>query len=94
MKRQIIIGDIHGCFDELLELLAKLGYQVSDSDVKHPEGRKVVFLGDLVDRGPRTPDVLKLVMNMIQAGNAICIPGNHDMKLMRALRGNYVKITH
>jgi elongation factor G len=58
------------------------------------EGRKVVFLGDLVDRGPKIPEVLRLVMNMVQAGTALCVPGNHDIKLMRKLRGKDVQITH
>ncbi|MEN8216625.1 MAG: polynucleotide kinase-phosphatase [Pseudomonadota bacterium] len=86
-----IIGDVHGCFDELIELLDKLGYQRGGN---HPEGRKAVFLGDLVDRGPKTPEVLRLVMDMVAAGTAICVPGNHDIKLMRKLKGKNVKLTH
>jgi protein phosphatase len=98
-----IIGDAHGCSDELAELLTQLGYSVekqSDSagalaySVKHPEGRKVVFLGDLVDRGPKIPEVLRLVMSMVQTGTALCVPGNHDIKLMRKLGGKDVQITH
>jgi protein phosphatase len=61
---------------------------------RHPAGRKAVFLGDLVDRGPRIPDVLKLVMDMVESGSAICVPGNHDVKLLRKLRGKNVQITH
>jgi len=89
-----IIGDIHGCYDELVMLLGELGYQNLESQVTPPPGRKAVFLGDLVDRGPQTPQVLKLVMGMVEAGAALCIPGNHDNKLMRALRGRKVQITH
>ena len=132
-----IIGDIHGCCDELEALLQQLGYEIDltpqphreqvkgENDLNdspllqgeglgersqltptktpspwgntvytHPQGRKVVFLGDLVDRGPRILDTLKLVRNMIEAGTALCVPGNHDMKLMRKLRGKNVKITH
>jgi polynucleotide kinase-phosphatase len=98
-----IIGDLHGCFDELVELLTKLGYSAEKQSnvpgslaysVKPPEGRKVVFLGDLVDRGPKIPEVLRLVMSMVQAGTALCVPGNHDIKLMRKLRGKEVQITH
>ena len=98
-----IIGDLHGCFDELVELLTQLGYSVEKQSivpgslaysVKPPEGRKVVFLGDLVDRGPKIPEVLRLVISMVQAGTALCVPGNHDIKLMRKLRGKDVQITH
>src|SRR5205807_6235862 len=98
-----IIGDVHGCFDELVDLLTQLGYSVerqtnaADSfgySVKPPEGRKAVFLGDLVDRGPKIPDVLRLVMSMSQDGTALCVPGNHDIKLVRKLRGRDVQITH
>jgi protein phosphatase len=98
-----IIGDVHGCFDELVELLTKLGYAVEETStskssltysVKPPEGRKTIFLGDIVDRGPKIVDVLKLVMSMIQSGAALCVPGNHDIKLMRKLRGKDVQITH
>jgi protein phosphatase len=85
-----IIGDIHGCCDELEALLAKLGYV----DGRHPEGRKVVFLGDLVDRGPRILDTIRLVQNMMCSGAALCVPGNHDVKLVRALRGKNVKVAH
>jgi protein phosphatase len=97
-----IIGDVHGCFDELKSLMGQLGYtiqiEVEDDGktirVTPPEGRKAIFLGDLVDRGPNTPDVLRLVMGMVEAGNALCIPGNHDVKLLRKLRGKEVQITH
>ncbi|MBA4494811.1 polynucleotide kinase-phosphatase [Paenactinomyces guangxiensis] len=91
-----IIGDIHGCFDELKELLGKLGYQMTGDGCQahHPEGRKAIFLGDLVDRGPDTPAVLRLVMNMVRAGNAYCVPGNHDMKLLRKLNGHNVQVRH
>lgn len=86
-----IIGDVHGCREELEELLHALGYA---SDHTPPEGRKAVFLGDLVDRGPDTPGVLKLVMSMVEKGHALCVPGNHDVKLLRKLRGKDVQITH
>lgn len=89
-----IIGDIHGCYDELIALLGELGYKTDEGKVTPPEGRKAVFLGDLVDRGPKIPQVLRLVMGMVEAGNALCIPGNHDVKLMRKLRGKDVQIKH
>ena len=89
-----IIGDIHGCFDETVALLTKLGYGVDGHAVTPPDGRRAIFLGDLVDRGPKTPDVLRLVMAMVAAGTALCVPGNHDMKLLRKLRGKDVQLTH
>lgn len=146
-----IIGDVHGCYDELRSLLEKLGYEVAGDEVRPPEdgrtvsgegeapaepasvagegeapaepvpgsddrggmpvtgsagaspsqrragppyARKVVFLGDLVDRGPAIPAVLRLVMGMVEAGTALCIPGNHDVKLLRKLQGRDVRITH
>ena len=94
-----IIGDIHGCFDELAELLEKLGYEIStqpDGDiiVEPPQGRKAIFVGDYVDRGPKVAQVLRLVMRMHETGAALCVPGNHDVKLVRALRGRNVKPTH
>ena len=94
-----IIGDIHGCFDELVELFKALGYEVStqpngETLVESPHGRKAVFVGDFVDRGPKVAEVLRLVMRMHGTGTAICVPGNHDVKLVRALRGKNVKRTH
>jgi protein phosphatase len=100
-----IIGDLHGCADELEELLRRLGYEIAafspgrpslDSGplYAHPLGRKAIFLGDLVDRGPRVLDTVRLVRNMVRAGAALCIPGNHDVKLVRKLRGKNVQITH
>jgi protein phosphatase len=87
-----IIGDVHGCFDELAELLTQLGYRIVSSDgplpyhVEPPAGRTAIFVGDLVDRGPNIPAVLRLVMAMVEAGTALCVPGNHDIKLLRKLR--------
>ncbi|MBD2430989.1 MULTISPECIES: polynucleotide kinase-phosphatase [Fischerella] len=136
-----IIGDIHGCCDELEALLEKLGYvkggrlggqggEIASSSSPtpptprtsplppnptkweplaphlptptlwdaptyyHPQGRKAVFLGDLVDRGPRILDTVKLVRNMVVAGTAICVPGNHENKFLRKLRGKNVKVNH
>jgi len=93
-----IIGDVHGCFDELQELMTMLGYSVQRNgdgyQVSVPENRKAIFLGDLVDRGSKIPDVLRLVMGMVQAGTALCVPGNHDMKLLQKLRGKDVKMAH
>jgi len=96
-----IIGDIHGCFEELRTLLARLGYEVTEMPgaglgyaVRPPAGRKAVFVGDLVDRGPETPHVLRLVLGMVADGSALCVPGNHDDKLCRKLKGRPVKVAH
>jgi protein phosphatase len=90
-----IIGDVHGCATELEELLGVLGYARDLAGVwSHPEGRKAVFVGDLVDRGPRIPDVLRTVMTMVEAGSAMAVPGNHDLKLVKKLRGRDVQVTH
>ncbi|MFM9372465.1 polynucleotide kinase-phosphatase [Streptomyces sp. Da 82-17] len=85
-----IIGDVHGCRSELDTLLGKLGYV----DGAHPEGRTAVFVGDLVDRGPDSPGVLRRVMSMVKSGNALCVPGNHENKFARHLKGRNVQHTH
>ncbi|MET7936086.1 polynucleotide kinase-phosphatase [Streptomyces sp. NPDC005322] len=95
-----IIGDIHGCRSELETLLGKLGYALHRDelgrpvDAVHPEGRTAVFVGDLVDRGPDSPGVLRLVMGMVASGAALCVPGNHENKLGRYLKGRKVQVTH
>ena len=99
-----VIGDVHGCADELVELLGLLGYEpVEERDGEfpdggpvyaHPAGRKALFVGDLVDRGPRILDSVQIARNMVEHGSALAVPGNHDMKLVRALRGRDVQITH
>jgi protein phosphatase len=89
-----IIGDVHGCYDELIELINKLGYQNAEGIFQHPAGRKLVFVGDLVDRGPKTPAVLDLVFTNVKAGTAFCVPGNHDAKLLKWLKGKEVNIAH
>ena len=99
-----VIGDVHGCADELQQLLSKLGYQAcppatqdpgwSCLNYQHPEGRHAIFVGDLVDRGPKSLDVLSIVRNMVLAGSAFCVPGNHDDKLLKKLRGKNVKMSY
>ena len=98
-----IIGDVHGCFDELATLLERLGYWVetraaasgeASFTVTHPEGRKALFVGDLVDRGPGVVKVIKLVMSMVAGGSALCVAGNHESKLVRKLQGRNVQVTH
>ena len=98
-----IIGDVHGCFDELVTLLDNLGYEVevradaageTGFSVTHPKGRKAVFVGDLVDRGPGVAKVLKLVMAMVADGVGLCVAGNHESKLVRKLQGRNVQVSH
>jgi protein phosphatase len=90
-----IIGDVHGCRAELETLLAQLDYQRDEKNIyAHSEGRRLIFLGDLVDRGPDSVGVLKLVFDMVEAGRAFWTPGNHDDKFHRYLKGNSVKISH
>jgi polynucleotide kinase-phosphatase len=91
-----VIGDVHGCPAELKALLTRLGWQVAgDGDgAVHPDGRQAVFVGDLVDRGPDTPGVLRLVMGMVAAGSALCVSGNHEAKLVRAMKGANVTVSH
>lgn len=90
------IGDVHGCVDELVALLGRLDYEVAPdrTTAAHPHGRTAFFVGDLVDRGPDSPGVLRLVMGMVRDGIAVGIPGNHENKLGRALAGRKVQISH
>lgn len=95
-----IIGDVHGCYEEMVDLLEILGYEPLTEDegiapiYRHPGGRKAVFLGDLVDRGPRILDTYHLVRKMVEAGEALCVQGNHDAKVVRRLRGEKVQVKH
>jgi polynucleotide kinase-phosphatase len=97
-----VIGDVHGCIDELLTLLGRLGYALAWQPDAHgvpgvvarpSAGRKAVFVGDLGDRGPDTVAVLRLVMEMVRAGSALCVLGNHDDKLLRKLHGREVRVS-
>jgi protein phosphatase len=90
-----VVGDVHGCLVELETLLARLGYERErEAPWRHPQGRRVVFVGDLVDRGPRVADTLRLAMDMVDAGSALAVPGNHDDKLLRKLHGRTVHVAH
>jgi protein phosphatase len=97
-----IIGDVHGCFDELADLMERLGYTIDAFDpageelfsARHPEGRIAFFVGDLTDRGPRNADALRLVMGMCAEGSGRCVIGNHDFKLQKWLKGRKVTLTH
>ncbi|MEJ5913230.1 polynucleotide kinase-phosphatase [Pseudokineococcus sp. 1T1Z-3] len=95
-----VVGDVHGCRAELEALLGRLGYTLLRDergrpvDAVHPQGRRVVLLGDLVDRGPDSPGVLRLAMGMHASGTALVVPGNHEAKLVRALSGAEVTTGH
>lgn len=89
-----IIGDVHGCRDELVTLLQKLGYRKRFNYYAHPAGRKAVFPGDITDRGPRSLDSFWLVKHMVDSGNALYVPGNHCRKLSRYLEGRNIKIAN
>lgn len=100
-----IIGDVHGCCDELETLLEQLGYEAAHQPAddatrrytrlyQHPEGRRAIFVGDIVDRGPRILDSYELVRNMVEAGTALAVPGNHDIKLVKKLGGANVQVRH
>jgi protein phosphatase len=90
-----LIADVHGCIDELRELVDALGYEVGDDDVlRHPDGRRIVFVGDIVDRGPGIVDVLRIAMASEAAGTSLSVVGNHDDKLRRALLGRNVQVKY
>lgn len=98
-----IIGDVHGCFDELTQLLGQLGYRIEKAtndtgDLRYavtpPMGRKAFFAGDLVDRGPASDKCLRLAMDMVEDGVALCVQGNHEAKLYRKLAGKNVKVRY
>lgn len=90
-----LIGDVHGCCDELEALLLKLGYQQEAPLLyRPPAGRKAIFVGDLIDRGPRNLDTLNLAMKMQAQGYAYCAPGNHEARFKRYLEGKKVKLSH
>jgi len=88
-----IIGDVHGCDVELVALMKRLGHP-TDPALPHPEGRTLVFVGDLVDRGPASPTVVLRVKTLVEAGRARCVAGNHDIRLAEALRGLPVEPGH
>lgn len=101
-----IIGDVHGCADELEALLGLLGYRITwpappeggpdappDCTLVSPPGRRLILLGDLVDRGPRIADTLRIAMALVAGNQGLCVLGNHEYKLLRWLRGHAVHVS-
>lgn len=92
-RKYDVIGDLHGCYDELLALLEKLGYALVDDGLwRHSEGRKMAFVGDFTDRGPKNLNCLVFVAKHVKEDLAHAVQGNHDNKLARWLNGNNVKV--
>jgi protein phosphatase len=90
-----VIGDIHGCFNELKELTKKLGYDWNDGTPIHNDGRVLAFVGDLTDRGPDSLKVIETIYRtVIIAKKGYYCPGNHCNKLYRFFIGRKVQITH
>ena len=83
MQAYDIIGDIHGYANELDALLETLGYKKVDRHTLHPQGRKVIFLGDYINRGPMIQKVLETVREMVDNGTALAILGNHELNAIR-----------
>lgn len=89
-----IIGDIHGCYEELKQLTKKMNYDWATGLPIHPNGRKLAFIGDLTDRGPDSISVMEIVYQLVKKENAYYVPGNHCDKLYRYLLGRKVQTTH
>jgi protein phosphatase len=86
-----VIGDVHGCYHELTELLKKLGYRVNVEKTRiegMPKNRRLIFVGDFTDRGPEPVKVLMLVMDAVDSGKAFSVRGNHEEKLYYKLKKN------
>jgi predicted kinase len=90
-----VISDVHGCYDEFIELIEKLGYTLgSDGLYTHPQGRVLVSVGDIVDRGPKVLELLEFFRKHVEAGNAYLVKGNHEQRLAKKLSGRDVKLTN
>lgn len=83
-----IIGDVHGHAFLLERLLSKLGYKQNEDSFFHPYGRKIIFLGDLINRGPDSVKVLKIVQKMVLQKQAYCVLGNHEFHLLQKFVSN------
>ncbi len=89
-----IIGDIHGCYDEFVQLTNQLGYTWENGYPLHPEGRVIGLVGDLTDRGPNSLKVIEVVWSLYKNHKVYYVPGNHCNKLYRYFLGNKVQLTH
>lgn len=89
-----IIGDIHSCYTEYIALIEKLGYVYKNRIFSHPEGRVLVSVGDILDRGPHPLPTFSTIKRMVEAGNMMLVRGNHCDKLLRWARGNAVTLNH
>lgn len=89
-----VIGDVHGCFEELQGLVRSLGYIEDVNSYVHPEGRLLIFIGDLVSRGPDSLKVVDLAARMVKHNRAIVIRGNNEDKLLRYLKGEDLPVRH
>ncbi|GAA4722736.1 metallophosphoesterase [Brevibacillus fulvus] len=91
-----IVGDVHGCFAEFMELLGQLGYvrDASDDLYRHPAGRKLISLGDITSRGPESLKMLDFFIRHIRAGIAEMVDSNHGWKIARWLDGRNVSLAH
>lgn len=90
-----IIGDIHGCYNELIQVLQKLGYMKNDEDYYvHPEGRKFLSLGDIMSRGPKSLQTMEFFLRHVEKGLAYMIDSNHGWKIARWLDGRKVMLNY
>ncbi len=89
-----IIGDVHGCYDELIALVKQLGYVPKDGIYVHPEGRRLISVGDVSDKGPQNVACLRFWIAQVAFGGAFWVHGNHCNKLYRYFLGNRVHLSH
>ncbi|KXL54019.1 Bis(5'-nucleosyl)-tetraphosphatase PrpE [Anaerotignum neopropionicum] len=89
-----IIGDVHGCYDELMELVQKLGYEKKGQAYVHPQGRRLISVGDVADKGPKNLAALEFWMDQVIYGGSFWVHGNHCNKLYRFFLGNKVRMSH
>ena len=89
-----IVGDIHGCFNEFIQLFTILGYTMENGIPIHPDNRSLAFVGDAMDRGPNSLETMNLLFRLQDANKLIYSPGNHCNKFYRYAKGNNVQLQH